>query len=115
MGPSRWGSYTPKPRPGSTAAPQPVTARATPCSASLTTPSCLFGPYEPPALRQGDRAHCLYRDADVVVTGWSDGRISWPRCRALGHRGGSGLLVEEELARAIMHESGALLYWWGTC
>jgi hypothetical protein len=60
----------------------------------------LHGPYEPPPLRQGARTTCLYRDADVVITGWSDGRISWPRCRALGVRGGSGLLVCEELARA---------------
>jgi hypothetical protein len=77
----------------------------------------LFGPYEPPPLRKGERTHCLYRDALVVVTNWSGGRISWPRCRALGHRGGSGLLAEEELARAITHESAtALMYWWGiTC
>src|SRR5436190_23997427 len=74
----------------------------------------LHGPYEPPALRKGDRTTCLYRDALVVVTSWSDGRIPWPRCRAIGHRGGSGLLVEEELARAVRSESAAALcYWWG--
>jgi hypothetical protein len=74
----------------------------------------LFGPYTPPPLKKGDRATCLYRDADVVVTSWSDGRISWPRCRALGHRGGSGLLVDEELARAVRSESAAaIMYWWG--
>jgi hypothetical protein len=39
----------------------------------------LHGPYNPPALRRGDKATCLYRDGDVVITGWSDGRISWPR------------------------------------
>jgi hypothetical protein len=61
-------------------------------------------PYTPPALRGGDRATCLYRDDDVVITSWSDGRISWPRCRRIGARGGSGLLVDEELARAIRLE-----------
>jgi hypothetical protein len=50
----------------------------------------------------------------VVITSWSDGRISWPRCRALGHRGGSGLLVEDELARAVRGESAAaVMFWWG--
>jgi hypothetical protein len=59
----------------------------------------LFGPYMPPPLQRGRRATCLYRDADVVVTGMSDGRIPWPRCRALDSPGGgSGLLVDEELA-----------------
>jgi hypothetical protein len=37
------------------------------------------GPYNPPALRRGDRATCLYRDGDAVITAWSDGRIFWPR------------------------------------
>jgi hypothetical protein len=75
----------------------------------------LFGPYRPPALRRGDRANCLLRDGTVVITGWSAGRISWPRCRALGtHGGGSGLLLDEELARAVRHESAAaIMFWWG--
>ncbi len=58
------------------------------------------GPYNAPALRRGDRATCLFRDGDVIITGWSDARIAWPRCRRPGtHGGGSGLLVDEEPGR----------------
>ena len=42
----------------------------------------LHGPYTPPPLRRGDKAICLFRDAEVIVTGWSDAPISWPRCRS---------------------------------
>ena len=75
----------------------------------------LHGPYRPPALRRGDRAVCLARDCDVIVTSWTDARISWPRCRALGHaRRRSGILVDEVLAGAIRNESAAAIgYWWG--
>lgn len=74
----------------------------------------LHGPYHPPALRKGDRATCLYRDSDVIITGWSHGPIAWPRCRALGTKGGAGLLVDEELARAVRCESAlAIRYLWG--
>src|SRR5262245_63885425 len=73
------------------------------------------GPYRPPPLRRGDRAFCLARDADVIVTGWSNGPIPWPRRRALGtHGGGSGLLLDEELARAVRREAAAaVMHWWG--
>ena len=54
----------------------------------------LLGTYKPPALRVGNRTACLYRDAECVVTSWSDAPIPWPRVRTLGHRGGSGLLVD---------------------
>ena len=66
----------------------------------------LHGPYQAPALRRGDRATCLFRDGDVIITGWSDAPIPWPRCRRPDtHGGSSGLLVDEELARAIRRES----------
>jgi hypothetical protein len=75
----------------------------------------LFGPYQAPPLRRGDRATCLLRDGTVVITSWTDARIPWPRCRALdGTGGGSGLLLDEELARAVRHESAAaVMYRWG--
>jgi hypothetical protein len=68
-----------------------------------------------PALKRGDRATCLFKDCDVVVTGWTDARISWPRCRPLGvPRSHPSLLVNEELARALRHESAAAIrLWWG--
>jgi hypothetical protein len=50
----------------------------------------------------------------VVITSWTDARISWPRCRAIGVRGGSGLLLTEELVRAVRTESAeAIKYWFG--
>ena len=62
----------------------------------------LFGPYQAPPLKRGDRAVCLFRDCELIITGWTDARIPWPRWHALDSSGpGSGLLVNEELARAV--------------
>jgi hypothetical protein len=75
----------------------------------------LFGPYQAPAVKRGDVAFCLVRDYPVLVTGWSGAPIPWPRCRPLDCSGaGSGLLVNEELARAVRHEAAvAVAFWWG--
>jgi hypothetical protein len=74
----------------------------------------LHAPYRLPCVRRGDLATCRFRDCDVVITGWSAARFSWPRCRAVGRRGGSGLLADEELARAVRTESAnAIRYWFG--
>jgi hypothetical protein len=83
--------------------------------ARLPKPRLLAGPYTPPPLRRGDRTTCLYRDADVVITSWTAAPIPWPRCCRPGtHGGGSGLLLDEELARAVRNESAAAVcHWWG--
>jgi hypothetical protein len=74
----------------------------------------LHGPYRAPRLHVGDRATCLFRDCDVVVTAWTDAPISWPRGLPVGERGHPSLVVNEELARAIRSESSAAVrYWWG--
>jgi hypothetical protein len=73
----------------------------------------LHGPYRPPGLKKGDRTTCLLRDCVVVITSWTDAPISWPRCRILDGPGrGSGILLDEELARAVRHESAAAIGYW---
>jgi hypothetical protein len=82
---------------------------ATPENARL-----LHGPYRAPKLHVGDRATCLYRDCDVVVTAWTDARISWPRALPVGRKGHPSILVNEELARAVRTEAAvAVCFWWG--
>jgi hypothetical protein len=52
-------------------------------------------------------------DKDVIITNMSAARIPWPLCKPAG-RAHPGLLVDDELARAIRCESSlALQYWWG--
>jgi hypothetical protein len=49
-------------------------------------PVLLGAPYHPPALRRGDRAVCLFRDADVVVTSWTAAPPLAPLPAGRGHR-----------------------------
>jgi hypothetical protein len=75
----------------------------------------LHGRYIPPAVERGDRIDCLVRDCTMVVTGWTDARISWPRgCRGGRSPGSPSIILDDELARAVQHESAAAIsYWWG--
>jgi len=73
----------------------------------------LHGPYHAPRLQVGARTYCLLRDYLVTITSWTDAHIPWPRCQPVGQRGGCGLLLDEELARAVRCESAsAIAYWW---
>ena len=58
----------------------------------MHAPVLISGPYKP-LLLKGNHTVCLARDCDVVITDMSNGRIAWPRCRALDTHGGeSGIL-----------------------
>src|ERR1700722_5243565 len=74
----------------------------------------LHGPYQAPRLHAGDRATCLVKDRDVVVTGWTDAPISWPRALPVGEKGHPSLLGDEEPPPAVRLESAAaVMHWWG--
>lgn len=72
-----------------------------------------LGTYKTPRVRIGRRLTCEARDCDVIVVGYSDGRIPWP----LGRRprqAAKALIVYGDLADAVRRESNqAVCYWFG--
>src|SRR5262245_33189899 len=72
----------------------------------------LHGPYSPPCAHVGTRTDCLIRGT-VIITSWTDARISWPRCRPPAGRSHPSRLVDDELAGAVRTEAAAAVcYWW---
>jgi hypothetical protein len=72
-------------------------------------PPLLFGPYQPPQTRPGERLFCEVRGS-VVVRRFSDGPIPWPRARFPGNP----FVICGDLVRALRQESEiAVAHWWG--
>jgi hypothetical protein len=73
----------------------------------------LLGIYETPRVRIGQRLTCEVRDCDVVVVGYSEGRIPWPLGRR-PYQAAKAMIVSGDLADAIRRESNqAICFWFG--
>jgi hypothetical protein len=71
----------------------------------------LLGTYKTPRVRIGTRLTC--EACDVIVVGYSDGRIPWPIGRG-PRQASKALIVYGGLADAIRRESNqAVCYWFG--
>lgn len=78
----------------------------------MDAPLLLFGPYRPPACKEGgwlmDELYGL-----VQVNGFTSARFSWPTRKRPGG-GPRTLALTEDLVRALRNESAvAVAYWWG--
>src|SRR5436309_14689395 len=74
----------------------------------------LLGTYATPRVRVGRVLTCEARDCDVIVTGYSEGRIPWPTGHPRARGGRPGLVVFGALAAAVRRESNqAVCRWFG--
>ena len=74
----------------------------------------LLGTYHTPRVRVGRVLTCEARGCDVIVTGYSAGRIPWPVGHPRARGGRPGLVVCGGLARAVRRESNqAMCHWFG--
>lgn len=74
----------------------------------------LLGTYRTPRVRMGTVLSCEHRDRDVVVTGYTEGKIPWPVGHMRGRGGKPSPVVYGALVRAIRRESVvALCHWFG--
>ena len=71
----------------------------------------LYGPYEVPKCKLGEKLLCEYRDREVTVKGMTDGLIQWPSTFRGKRR---SPIVCGDLVRAIRTESEmAVAHHWG--
>jgi hypothetical protein len=74
----------------------------------------LLGTYRTPRVRVGRVLSCEARDCDVVVSGYTEGRIPWPVGYPRERGGSPAPVVFGDLARAVRTESNqAVFYWFG--
>jgi hypothetical protein len=74
----------------------------------------LLATYRTPRVRVGTVLSCELRDADVIVVGYSDGKVPWPVGTPRDRGGRPGLVLYGALAAAVRRESNqAVAHWFG--